>query len=85
METDNTKPVVAANHGGLTEIVVHGQTGLLFEPQNADELANALKLLLEDSAKCEKFGLAGYNRAVEHFSLQSHVNKFETIFEDIID
>ena len=79
------KPVVAANHGGLTEIVVHGETGLLFEPQNADELANALKLLLENSAKCEKFGLAGYNRAVEHFSLQSHVNKFETIFEDIID
>ncbi len=79
------KPVVAANHGGLTEIVVHGETGLLFEPQNADELASALKLLLENSAKCEKFGLAGYNRAVEHFSLQSHVNKFETIFEDIID
>ena len=79
------KPVIAANHGGLTEIVISGETGLLFEPQNPNELANALESLLNNSEKREKYGLAGYKRAVEHFSLQSHVNKFEAIFEDIID
>ncbi len=79
------KPVIAANHGGLTEIVIRGETGLLFEPQNPNELANALESLLNNSEKREKYGLAGYKRAVEHFSLQSHVNKFEAIFEDIID
>ncbi|CAG4995328.1 D-inositol-3-phosphate glycosyltransferase [Dyadobacter sp. CECT 9275] len=30
------KPVLAANHGGLPEIIVHGENGFLFEPGNAD-------------------------------------------------
>lgn len=78
------KPVIAANHGGLTEIVQNEKTGLLFEPQNADELAKALIVLLDDKNMQTQFGAVGYNRAAEHFSLKSHVAKFESIFEDII-
>ncbi len=79
------KPVIAANHGGLTEIVISNKTGLLFEPKNPAELAAALVVLLEDKSKQSEFGNAGYIRAAEHFSLKSHVAKFESIFEDIID
>lgn len=36
---DHAKPVLAARSGGLMETVLHGQTGLLHEPGDADELA----------------------------------------------
>jgi len=41
-------PVVAAAHGGLTEIVQHARTGLLFKPGDADSLAEALGALIAD-------------------------------------
>lgn len=78
------KPVIAANHGGLTEIVVPGETGLLFEPGNSQSLAKSLQTLLDDATLRTRFGESGYKRACANFSLESHVKKFEHIFEEII-
>lgn len=74
------KPVVAANHGGLTEIVVHNETGLLFEPCNENELASALKELINDAALREELGNKGYDRAVKVFSNEQYVQKIVSIF-----
>ena len=79
------KPVIAANHGGLTEIVLDQKTGLLFAPGNADALSKSIRILLDDAEKRKAFGIAGYDRAAQHFSLKSHVDKFEGIFEEIIE
>ena len=77
------KPVVAANHGGLTETVLHNHNGLLFEPNNAESLAISLEELINDESKRKQFGENGYHRTIEHFSLEKHVEKFEAIFEKI--
>jgi glycosyltransferase involved in cell wall biosynthesis len=78
------KPVIAANHGGLTEIVLPNETGFLFEPGNAEALAQSLRQMLDNPQLRTRFGEAGYDRAAVHFSLDSHVRKFEQIFEQII-
>lgn len=77
------KPVVAANHGGLTETVLHNHNGLLFEPNNAESLAISLEELINNESKRKQFGENGYHRTIEHFSLEKHVEKFEAIFEKI--
>ena len=77
------KPVIAANHGGLTETVVHNHNGLLFEPNNAKSLAESLEVLIQDEEKRKLFGENGYQRTINHFSLKKHVEKFEAIFEKI--
>ena len=77
------KPVVAANHGGLTETVLHNHNGLLFEPNNAESLAISLEELINDESKRKQFGENGYHRTIEHFSLEKHVEIFEAIFEKI--
>lgn len=77
------KPVIAANHGGLTETVVHNHNGLHFEPNNAKALAEGLEVLLQDENKRKQFGENGYSRTIEHFSLEKHVEKFERIFEKL--
>lgn len=76
------KPVIAANHGGLTEIVLPNETGILFEPGNVSSLVTALESIINDSEKRKLFGNNGYNRTVNHFSLEKHVEKFEEIFEN---
>jgi glycosyltransferase involved in cell wall biosynthesis len=78
------KPVIAANHGGLTEIVIQNKTGILFEPNNEKALASALIDLLNSSEKRKSFGDEGYIRANTHFSLKNHVDKFEKTFEELI-
>ena len=78
------KPVVASNHGGPTEIVVNNETGFLFEPNSKDSLASALEKLIQDKQLRIEYGKRGYERVLSTFSLKSHVNHFEKIFQELI-
>lgn len=73
------KPVVAANHGGLKEIIVQNETGILFEPRNQDALSNALETLILDENKRLSFGNKGFDRAQKEFSLNNYVSKISKI------
>ncbi|MES2131312.1 MAG: glycosyltransferase family 4 protein [Bacteroidota bacterium] len=73
------KPVIAANHGGLKEIVVQNETGILFEPNQVLELEKALsKLILEKDTR-ELMGKKGYERAIADFTLEQYVTKIKQI------
>lgn len=73
------KPVVASNHGGLTEIVVNNKTGFLVEPLNEKDFGEALQKLIDSKNLRETFGEEGYKRAVEEFSLKSYVDNLTKI------
>jgi glycosyltransferase involved in cell wall biosynthesis len=77
----SAKPVVAARHGGLTEIVLHKETGLLFEPNKSQALAAELTLLISDKALRESMGAAGRMRLESDFSLARYVRSFERLYE----
>lgn len=62
------KPVVAVAHGGATEMVVDGETGLLTPPGDARALAVAIIRLLENTEERERMGAAGRERARREFS-----------------
>ncbi|QFZ16774.1 glycogen synthase [Saccharothrix syringae] len=66
--------VVASDVGGIPEVVVHGETGLLVHYDEADAdafragLADAVNEVLGDPARAAAFGAAGRERAVRDFS-----------------
>jgi glycosyltransferase involved in cell wall biosynthesis len=62
-------PVVGSSVGGVPELVVDGETGLLVEPGNVGELAAAIDRLLADPGLRGKLGEAGRERVRLHFSL----------------
>jgi glycosyltransferase involved in cell wall biosynthesis len=49
-------PVVCSRLGGLPEVVHDGETGLLVEPGNVDELRERIGLVLADSALAKRLG-----------------------------
>lgn len=51
-----SKPVVAANHSGLTEIVIHNETGFLVELNNIIALKEALEKLINNPELRISFG-----------------------------
>ncbi len=77
------KPVVAAAHGGLVDIVVPGETGILFVPRDEDSLADALQELVSDGEKRRRMGEAGRIRQKELFSFTAYVKAFHQIYEEV--
>jgi hypothetical protein len=62
------RPVVASRLGGLPFTVVEGETGLLCEPGDADDLAQKLEILLDAPELRERMGQAGRMRFEEHYT-----------------
>ncbi|MGA2070545.1 MAG: glycosyltransferase family 4 protein [Sedimentisphaerales bacterium] len=58
-------PVIATRVGGIPEIIRTEDEGTLCEPQNPDELAAAIQLLLDNEQLCRKLAQAGPVRARE--------------------
>ncbi|WP_320816029.1 glycosyltransferase family 4 protein [Flavobacterium sp.] len=79
----SAKPVVAANHGGLSEIVVHNHTGFLFEPNNIDDLAQKLDELIQSEEKRGIFGENGYLRVVEKFNTGKFIEGIKSEYDKL--
>jgi glycosyltransferase involved in cell wall biosynthesis len=53
------KCVVAAKVPSLVDYITDGDTAVMYEPKNADDLANELQTLLADPALCDRIAAAG--------------------------
>jgi glycosyltransferase involved in cell wall biosynthesis len=78
------KPVIAAAHGGLLEIVEPGVTGLLVKPKDEGALADAMERLLGDTELCLNMGQAGQARQAQLFSLDSQVYATVRCMDELI-
>lgn len=76
-------PVVAADSGGIPEIIRHQRDGLLVPPGDVEKLQAALTSILEDQLLRDRYAQSALKRA-EHFSLDKHVARMVEIFEDTI-
>lgn len=60
------KPVIASRIGGIQDTVEDRKTGLLFEPENTDDLADKIVTLLKDERLREDMGKAAKVKAKEY-------------------
>lgn len=67
------KPIVATRVGGIPEVVVDGETGLLVPPRDPAAIAEAVTRLLLDPDLRERMGAAGLARVRAHFSAETMV------------
>lgn len=78
-------PVVASDVGGLHEVVVDGETGVLMPPGSPSALAAALASLAADPELRERYGRAGRQRAEERFSLSRWRTAHLELYKRLLD
>jgi glycosyltransferase involved in cell wall biosynthesis len=77
-------PIVASRVDGLTDLVVHGETGLLVEPDDEVALAEAISMLVADPKYAEQLGREGRRRAAEHFSYQAMIDGVHSVYREVL-
>jgi len=77
------RPVVATRVGGLQEVVVDRQTGLLVPPADPTALADAICTLAHDPALCRRLVEAGAKRVAAHFSPRRQTLRHVELFEQL--
>jgi glycosyltransferase involved in cell wall biosynthesis len=77
-------PVIGANSGGVVEIIDDENTGLLFENQNAQSLADKIELLMNDADLRKKVARAGQEKCEAMFSNEKQFVKLKYILEEML-
>jgi glycogen synthase len=75
------RPAVATAVGGVPEVVIHGDTGLLVEPNAPDALAGAISTLLDAPRRAQRFGDAARRHFMANFSLDTCATSYECLYE----
>lgn len=77
------RPVVASAVGGVPEIVVDGETGLLAPAGDAAALADSIRRLLRDPELARRMGARGRDRARDLFSIDRMVRQHQRLYETL--
>ncbi|MEA1980809.1 MAG: glycosyltransferase family 4 protein [candidate division Zixibacteria bacterium] len=78
------RPVIASKIGGVPEIVVNNETGILVSPENVNELADTIIKLATDRNLCANMGINGYNFVKDNFDWEQSLDKMSELYERLI-
>ncbi len=65
------KPSIVSNDGGTLEVVIHGETGLIVNPYDPKDIADAMEYLIKDKKRTAEMGFKAKERASKEFTIES--------------
>lgn len=77
------RPVVSSRLAGVPEAVVEGETGLMVEPGNTGQLADAIVDLGSDAERCRQIGQNGRELMLEKFDKRRQFDAFLSFFAEV--
>ena len=75
-------PIIASNVGGIPDIVIDNETGLLVEPNDSSSLADAIIKLSNDKALQTKL-IEGAKKQIENYTPQKMAERYLSLYEKI--
>jgi len=78
------KPVIVSSVGGLPEVVMDGETGIIVPPKDEIATAEAIETFLIDNAKREKMGKAGREFVINNYDLNNNVMNMISIYKSAL-
>ena len=78
------KPVISTDAGGLSEVVIHNQTGLIVPIKNSHEIYKAIKVVYENSDLRKKLIKNGKEHALTFFTFDQMINTTESVYKEVI-
>ena len=76
-------PVVGFKTGGIIEQVTDN-CGILVEPKNTEQLAEAMEKLLKDEERRKKFGLNCRKRVLENYSIEKFKEQYISLYKNVL-
>lgn len=77
-------PVITTNWRSIPDLIKHDENGLLFEPDNADQLADCMQKLIESDNKRVEMGLQGRRDFIQKYTVEQHLKKMEIVFREAL-
>jgi len=77
-------PVVVTNVGGLSEIVINNQTGLLVPPKSPEKLAEAIKRLLKEPKLAAELTEKARALTLERFTVEPMVDSYFKLYGEVV-
>jgi glycosyltransferase involved in cell wall biosynthesis len=77
------RPIVATDVGGVRDMVVDGQTGVVVPPDGSSRMAEALVALARDRPRAAGFGRAGRLRQQRSFSIDAMLRGYAQLLMDV--
>lgn len=77
-------PVIAADAGGLGEVITHNETGLLVPMADARALGEAMQLLWDDTNLTMRLGRRGYDVAREKFTVDAFYRGITSVWNEVL-
>lgn len=78
-------PIVATRVGGVPEVVLHEETGLLAAPGDEPAITNALLRMAENRAWAKSLGERGKMHALSNYSLEGMLRRTEQAYAELIE
>lgn len=79
------KPVLAGRTGGTAGAVVEGVTGLMFDPEDSEEVSSALNQMLGSAELRRRMGQAGRQRAIQRFSWDESARRLHDVCRQVLN
>lgn len=76
------KAVIGAKIGGIPEMIRHGKSGLLFTPNDENDLSNKIQQLLDDPLKRKQLGIEARKEVLDKFSLVNYASNLLIAFQE---
>jgi glycogen synthase len=77
-------PVIGANTGGIPELIRHGESGMLFDPDSSDDLVACIQFYLDKPALAETFAQNAYTTMVKEFHPDKIARKVIEFYNSVI-
>ena len=81
----NGKPVIASNVGGIPEIIEHNKTGLLFEPDDIEQLKQNILTYWNNQDLAIEHGKNGYEQAKNNYTEEKYHEQIMKVYEQVIN
>jgi glycosyltransferase involved in cell wall biosynthesis len=75
-------PIVSTRHGGISDVVVEGETGFLVDEHDVHGMADKMIYLLKDKNSARQMGLNGRENVRTNFSMAKHIENLKNIIDD---
>lgn len=78
------RPVVAAQRGGIPEVVADGQNGLLYDPDTPGALSACMRQLIDDESSYERLASNARNTSSSFGDIEAWLSRYESVFSFVL-